>query len=146
MLTQAQADERVAKGAAHLDKVRPGWERQIDTGTLTLHDPCGCIVGQLIPGTTEDSFDAGLRLLGIKNDGFDVGVSLRVSECLIVSSHEGIVDWFNASSTARKELIRPGFQVLQNAWIREIAQRLLSPVSEAGSGSSKETTNEMQMR
>lgn len=47
MISIDEARTRVARGAAHLDTVRPGWHDRIDVGTLTLHDPCGCVLGQL---------------------------------------------------------------------------------------------------
>lgn len=51
MLSIKEARARVARGAAHLDRVRPGWAQQIDVGTLTMHNSALCIVGQLTGGT-----------------------------------------------------------------------------------------------
>ena len=36
----------VAKGAAWLDENFPGWEREIDLGTLNINDSCNCVLGQ----------------------------------------------------------------------------------------------------
>jgi hypothetical protein len=47
--------ERVARGAALLDKQDPGWWQRIDLSTLDLKDVCNCVLGQL--GDTSDYFD-----------------------------------------------------------------------------------------
>jgi len=40
-------EEEIARGAAFLDEVRPGWERQIDIGTLELNACDQCVLGQV---------------------------------------------------------------------------------------------------
>jgi hypothetical protein len=54
MLTQAEAKARVEIGAAALDKVRPGWYRDINPLTLRMNDSCLCIMGQLTDGRWQD--------------------------------------------------------------------------------------------
>lgn len=39
--------DRVARGAAELDRILPGWERKIDLETLELQTGCRCVLGQL---------------------------------------------------------------------------------------------------
>src|ERR1700738_1699007 len=39
--------ERAERGAAMLDKKRPGWWQLIDLGTLDVSSDCNCIAGQL---------------------------------------------------------------------------------------------------
>jgi len=52
---------KVLRGAALLDEIRPGWEFEIDLGSLDLSRYNKCILGQLYDG----SFNAGLlRLFG----------------------------------------------------------------------------------
>lgn len=63
MLSVEEARIRVARGAAHLDKVRPGWFNRIDVGTLTLRDPCHCIVGQLVGGSSFSRFATDVNRL-----------------------------------------------------------------------------------
>ena len=110
-MTQAEARARVARGAAHLDQVRPGWFRRIDTGTLTLHDPCGCIVGQLCG--TGDAFRYGLQILEVKQgDEEEFGFELPIAE--------RIAHYPNEFFAIRANLFRP----LQDAWIDAIADRL----------------------
>lgn len=38
--------KEVATGAAWLDEVSPGWEREIDLGTLNISDCYNCVLGQ----------------------------------------------------------------------------------------------------
>jgi hypothetical protein len=40
-------EARVARGAAWLDSVHPGWERRIDLSTLDLALGCRCVLGQI---------------------------------------------------------------------------------------------------
>lgn len=46
-MTQTEARERVARGAALLDEKRPGWANAINTGELDMSVDCMCILGQL---------------------------------------------------------------------------------------------------
>ena len=38
--------KEVAAGAEWLDEVNPGWEREIDLGTLDINDCYNCVLGQ----------------------------------------------------------------------------------------------------
>lgn len=132
-MTQDEARARVASGAAHLDQVRPGWFNRIDTGTLTLWDPCGCIVGQLVPGTSfGQSFATALALLGI----------IRYDEREWILKDESDKDYGARISALGFDLMpteamcsavvgRKRHQLLQDAWIEAIADRLL-PTSVEG--------------
>lgn len=97
-MTQDEARARVAKGAAHLDRVRPGWFNRIDTGTLALRDPCGCIIGQLGDGMYRRGF-VELNITSVVPFGFDL-------------------PWGGPDNPSN-------FQLLQDAWIEAIADRLL---------------------
>lgn len=44
----AMFEEQVARGAAWLDQVYPGWERRIDLSSLDLASGCLCILGQVV--------------------------------------------------------------------------------------------------
>lgn len=125
MLTPHEAELRVAKGAAHLDAIRPGWFHRIDVGTLTLHDPCGCIVGQLCTSRAVMDWDgasfstAQLLELRLIRRWHDV-------QLMRETTYDGRVaalgfDLFHA------ELDDDGddFAVLQDAWIAAIADRKL---------------------
>lgn len=108
MLSMDEARARVARGAAHLDAVRPGWANRIDVGTLMLHDPCGCIVGQLV---ATRCYPVGLRVLGIGDSwrtGFDLGGETYPVE----------IDDISAAVLA-------DFHILQDAWIEAIAARVV---------------------
>lgn len=46
MLTIDEARRRVAKGAAHLDQVRPGWEHRINIAAFDVGSCVGCALAQ----------------------------------------------------------------------------------------------------
>lgn len=46
MSTDTTIPQRVAKGAALMDKEMPGWDRRIDLDVLDLQNSCDCILGQ----------------------------------------------------------------------------------------------------
>lgn len=111
MITMEEARIRVARGAAHLDQVRPHWFNEIDTGTLTLHDPCGCIVGQLIGVYSQRT----VRALFQADSGLDFGLDLDGNDCRVAMGH----------GRSRASMYAP----LQDAWIDAIAARR-HPVTE----------------
>lgn len=47
--------KEVAAGAAWLDEVKPGWEREIDLGTLDLTQCHHCVCGQSLRDVAEDA-------------------------------------------------------------------------------------------
>jgi hypothetical protein len=47
MLTKAEAEARVSKGAAHLDALFPKWAEYIRVNEFDLSAPCSCVLGQL---------------------------------------------------------------------------------------------------
>lgn len=108
-ITIEEARSNVARGAAYLDQQRPGWFQRIDIGTLTLHDPCGCIVGQLC-GTGHEFVD-GMRSLSIPFDNhgsFDAkGYGLALENLTGVTHDDPRADYV----------------ILQDAWIEAIAAR-----------------------
>ena len=119
-LTQDEARARVARGAAHLDQVRPGWHERIDVGTLTLWDPCGCIVGQL----SGAQFPVGLLALRVAwGKSVEYGFEFPIWMPLMIPAD------------ARQQICREHYQPLQDAWIEAIAARTFpvsaSPVAEA---------------
>jgi hypothetical protein len=99
MLTRAEADTRVALGAAFLDRKQPGWEREIDITTLRLCDDGNCILAQLsVPQTRVYSLSA--MKFGLSPDGqrtIDLGFFTHT--------------WSD-------------YIALQDAWIAAIADRL----------------------
>lgn len=109
MLTIDEARSRVAKGAAHLDQTRPNWFNEIDPGTLTLSNPCGCIVGQLMAETTYGNFGRQARCL------FPIDVADAASWGIDITAR----DTDGAAPAIRT------FALLQDAWIEAIADRRL---------------------
>lgn len=119
MLTIEEARARVARGAAHLDSVRPGWFNQIDVGTLTLHDPCGCIVGQLCGGYYVEYIGLALRTAeeirsGVPSAASLHGFDLTHGEAAPIRECDGL-----SVEAIRVETYKP----LQDAWIEAIAAR-----------------------
>lgn len=106
MLTKEEAGERVARGAAYLDRVRPGWHEQIDIGQLALESCTRCIVGQL----------RGFEVLSKPMRSFDPYYGFDLTE------NELERDCPNDKDGARAVAFRP----LQDAWIEAIADRRLS--------------------
>jgi hypothetical protein len=53
-------EDRVEKGAALLDRARPGWEREVSPQALLMCSGCDCVLGQLY-----GHFLAGIDALGV---------------------------------------------------------------------------------
>lgn len=66
------AAERVARGAALLDKRMPGWAARIDLSVLDLANECRCVLGQLWTGD-DDPYVTGLRTLDLVDGGRPYG-------------------------------------------------------------------------
>lgn len=72
--------ERVARGAAWLDREAPGWDSLIDLASLRLSNPCLCVLGQVFARAAdeaksvfvEDGFDYA-TLSGSETDGLGLG-------------------------------------------------------------------------
>ena len=45
---QSSIEKRVARGAAWLDRVKPGWFKLIDLDALDLRSGCSCVLGQIV--------------------------------------------------------------------------------------------------
>lgn len=106
VLTKEEAEARVAKGAAHLDRVWPGWAARIDVGTLALSSCVFCVIGQLSGGDYTDvltDFELGAYPEHYNADhyGFDISEDGDMSD----------------------------FKRLQDAWVAAIADRRLSPAT-----------------
>lgn len=104
MLTKEEARARVAKGAAHLDQVRPGWAQQIDVGRLTMHACDRCIIGQLGQGKYKPCRD-----FGVPSDEGTEPYGFYVS--------------FNDGGGSIAGVLR-AYRLLQDAWIEAICDRL----------------------
>lgn len=101
-MTKEEAGARVAKGAALLDKKRPGWARAIDLHTLSLGSCAHCVLGQLL-GDYHNYDDLNLTVADTRALGFNIELQ-------------------NVETTFEE------FAKLQNAWIDAIADRLVAPV------------------
>lgn len=96
-MTQIEARERVERGAALLDRERPGWAQRIDCGALNIAYGCDCILGQL-----EGSYGAACaRINGAQCDPWGHGFAADLN------------DWMAGCAT------------LQDAWIEAICDRVV---------------------
>lgn len=121
MLTTEEARARVAKGAAHLDTVRPGWIDRLDVGRLTLH--CGgfCVLGQLFM-----DFWIGVdSLYGIKPAQIDDAFGgWQLND--LPASHGFVMPRCELASYDLETDdydYEPDYRPLQDAWIEEICNR-----------------------
>ncbi|GAA2321293.1 hypothetical protein GCM10010149_87880 [Nonomuraea roseoviolacea subsp. roseoviolacea] len=113
----APAAERVAAGAALLDKNLPGWAARIDTETFSLASLYKCILGQLF-----GFYDTGMRAIGWSWD--DDVMAQRFG------FHMGNCDDTWAAWERCRDGRAPGqdcgcgrYDEGQQAWLREIASR-----------------------
>lgn len=67
-------EKRVAAGAAVLDKMHPGWEQKINTGTLDIVSPVHCVLGQLY-----GRFGLGIEELTMDDDVSSRDAAVRFS-------------------------------------------------------------------
>lgn len=66
----SEYDPHVQRGMMLLDEERPGWEDELDLGTLNVADPHNCVLGQLYGEYQEGKDALGLSLGEAINHGF----------------------------------------------------------------------------
>lgn len=139
MLTKDEATARVAKGAAHLDQLRPGWFRDVDTGTLTLSSCQQCVLGQLYGSDAEQSTSGYYQALdAFKWNPWELGEAAPfVVEGFSLPLREN-------PTLADIDTRNPDWLALQDAWIAEIAARTFPTVEARDNGRS--LTHERQTR
>jgi hypothetical protein len=108
MLLKSEAQERVARGAAHLDGLMPDWFRKVDVKTLKLYSDRHCLLAQV---TTGDYWQ-GAQHFGLTREmagacGFNVTLPEETGG-------------LNCDIHA----LQKEFDLLQACWIEAIAARL----------------------
>ena len=100
--------ERVAKGAATLDKTAPGWEHDIDLDKLRMSGAFDCVLGQL--GTARDMAWEDLVPCAVRQPHTDICRELG----------------FLASNSKAEfpQAYREEYDALQDAWETLISNRL----------------------
>lgn len=98
--------DRVQRGVELLDRVRPGWERSIDLGSLDIAICTRCVLGQLFGHYVD-----GKEALGIDGPG---------DRCGFASA--GLLLWGEETALA-------------NAWRERIEARLVGSEPEPGAAS-----------
>lgn len=97
--------KRVERGAALLDRERPGWEEDVDLGRLQMTSTCDCILGQIF---------------GTYTSGFKELVRNLPSQFLFSSRDHGFTA--DGAPTAPPALLGEWID-LGNAWAAEIERR-----------------------
>lgn len=120
--------ERVARGVALLDRVRPGWWGAVDLGELDMTKSCGCVLGHVFraPGGrawVDSGFARGVAQLADVARVFDPGstgpmLSSAAKQFTIAHGFDAQED-----SAATGDYDAEDYFALQEAWTRVIAER-----------------------
>lgn len=108
LITPSAARQRVARGAASLDELDPGWAERIDVWSLDLASGNACVLGQL-----HGSFSLGLGRAGL----FSLSSAPRASFSPVdLGFHcvQGVCD----------ALQEQDYEYLNEAWHAEIERRV----------------------
>lgn len=106
-ITPDAARQRVARGAAYLDEVDPGWWQRLDAAVLELSHGQSCVLGQLHGG-----FERGLSRSAIWN----MGSAPRASLSPVA------LGFLCVQGVAEAEQERD-YVLLNEAWQEEVIQR-----------------------
>lgn len=109
-----EARERVAKGAALLDRERPGWFTVINTGQFDMQTSCLCVIGQVCGNFYLDVH----RFTGERCAQREYPKAEALGFWVACSSSDGTLNKFDA--------IADDYRFLQDAWIEAIADRLVT--------------------
>jgi hypothetical protein len=104
------ARERVTRGAAQLDELRPGWDTLVNVDLIDLSTAEDCVLGQVFGNycTAIDTY--------IRRDDLDERIA-----CGFTINGDRIFEAFN--DLADYEGGRPALRVLEEAWREEILRR-----------------------
>lgn len=105
-MTQAEAQRTVDFGARELDRLMPGWFRQIDVSRLRIESCHDCLIGQLY-----GSYSA---IAALQLDGPSCGFSVSCENLAIPS-------W---------EQVSRDLELLKAVWIDAIARRWVSEMAD----------------
>lgn len=98
MVTPGMLAKRVQRGAALLDEKLGGtWRRRISADSLSMHDTCTCVLGQLFKDNY--SYNGGLRVLGIETWSEEIAYGFELAE------HDSD-DWRTLTTLWREEIRR----------------------------------------
>lgn len=111
----AELDARVARGAALLDKARPGWAAKISLDTLAMESCDRCILGQLC-----GEFKRGFKSIIADEPNIVLFRSGEYGFTLI--EDEQWIEVHAVRSTTAAAMAR--FEMLGDAWRRAIRSRI----------------------
>ncbi|HEX9809818.1 MAG TPA: hypothetical protein VGC25_09465 [Alphaproteobacteria bacterium] len=89
-------ERSVDRGARYLDRINPGWDRNIDLGDFSIGSYRRCVLGQLHPG----GYQEGVAVLGLSareawHCGFDLFPLARWPSWRLFGTRSGF-DYLNA--------------------------------------------------
>ncbi|HEY3924762.1 MAG TPA: hypothetical protein VGL75_09375 [Acidothermaceae bacterium] len=108
---EAEADRRVALGAALLDGALPDWAQRIDLGKLDVSDTDTCVLGQLFAERNEERSLVGARFC---DSNYKVGLTV-----LGLTGEVSVQHGFDKTVGQP----RPNFTDLDKAWTRAVKAR-----------------------
>jgi hypothetical protein len=103
---------RAVKGAAWLDRRRPGWQDRIDTSALDLGSASYCIVGQMVRQGTRDEEDLDVQLAEEMGSAYPPGLGFDIGPDAPWNHHLPYHQIYS---------------MLTEAWLAEIAKRRATP-------------------
>ena len=118
MMTQSDATARVAKGAALLDEMRPGWAEGILLDHLQMSSVCACVLGQVY-GAFYRGMQTALRCP--ESDP----IRRTMEKAAEYGFHTGPLEEYDLHPDRDDDhaLVVAGYAPLQAAWVREILLR-----------------------
>lgn len=120
-ITMGTTAERVWRGVEILDRRRPGWENEIDLGTLFVGSPVLCVLGQIF-----GRYETGLDWLAGEFEGGEGEEADRIAR----DDAYGFTSTHENETTEAEEL-----ESLTGLWRREIARRIEARTSSVAESS-----------
>lgn len=110
-MTYEQDD--IARGAELLDKVRPGWELQLDLGELDVNSCFRCVLGQVFAPLV-----LSLAQVGTQTNGYDLGIMMLCGD----DGGADIAEWARDHGFAARRF--EGYKELTEGWRQFVKDRL----------------------
>lgn len=98
-------EQRVARGTAWLDQVRPGWRDAVEPAALQMYSACHCICGQVFAEASSDH----------NVSGFDWAVEVYGADPGDWAAEHGFAIYVEQMGS---EDSRPLWRELEEAWYR----------------------------
>jgi hypothetical protein len=106
-------EERVRRGAAWLDQVKPGWEQMIDIRQLNLRQFESCTIGQTFGSLTSQNLCVDRQF------SIPMGFALDTP----IAKFKRVLFWKRQISGYTQVQANHEYKLLTSAWIQEILRR-----------------------